>query len=285
MSPKLPVRVAGHCLELIQEVGETLLRFQKRANSLTIISKDVQGIASTADYEAESMILKRLKKLYPHIAFLAEESAYTNSSSLDQGYEKTLQQEWLWIIDPLDGTNNFLNGLSYFGISLALCYKGKVVLGLIHHPHSGDTLLAQTEKKTQLISKNSGRKKTVYIEKNTKTLSTALLATGFVSEKEGPNLQEFEVFRQMMMKSRGLRRMGSASLDLCGVARGHFDGFWERGLPPWDLAAASLICQNSGVLVRNLHGGPYKLGDSGIIAARNPLVRQLCQALSPLAAV
>jgi myo-inositol-1(or 4)-monophosphatase len=282
MSLKLPPKIVPTCLKLVEEVGKLLLKYQGKARELNVTSKAAQGVVSTADYEAEEKILKTLTKQYPNITFLAEESVYLAYGTDKTSYQDYLKQDWLWIIDPLDGTNNFLNGLPNFAISLALCHKGWPVFGVIHHPSTGESLYAVKDEKTRQLKPNSSRAKTIWSDKNEKKLKECLLATGFVTEKGEPNAQEFEVFKTMMSRSRGIRRMGSASLDLCYVATGQFDGFWERGLPPWDLAAAAIICQNSGVSLSNLKGRPYKLGDPGIIAARDPLLKELVKALSPL---
>lgn len=275
MKIKLPSQLVPLCLELVHDVGKMLLRYQRQCDDLKITTKDAQGVASTADYESENRIITRLSKAFPHVPFLAEESAYLISGGEKTDYLDELKREWLWIIDPLDGTNNYLNGLGYYAISVALCHRGDVVFGMIHRPSTGETYYAKHGEKTRYLDGVSTRAKTLWLESNKKKIKNGLFATGFITEKGLPHTDEFELFKQMMAESRGIRRMGSACLDLCGVAKGQFDGFWERGLPPWDLAAAQIICQQSGVKLTNYNGQAFRLGDAAILAARAPLHGQL----------
>ncbi len=272
-------KILKDCLILAEETGKLLLKYQEKVGDLKITTKHAQGVVSTADYQAEKKIISFLKKKYPQSDFLAEESVYLEHHGKIQSYKNYLDKDWLWIIDPLDGTNNFLNGLSYYAVSIALCVQGEVVLGLIHRPSSGEYFYALQNQPTQFLKNLSSRRKSLDSQTNAKKLKDCLFATGFITEKGYVDEQEFELFKEMMRNSRGLRRMGSACLDLSYVARGSFDGFWERGLPPWDIAAAQLICKNAGVKVTNYEGRDFAIADKGIVAARSPVHGKLFRTL------
>lgn len=272
-------KILTDCLVVAEETGQLLLKFQEKVGDLKITTKHAQGVVSTADYQAEKKILSFLKNKYPQSDFLAEESVYLEHHGKIQSYKNYLEKDWLWIIDPLDGTNNFLNGLSYYAVSIALCIQGEVVLGLIHRPTSGEFFFATQNQPTQFLKNRASRRKSLNSQKNPKRLKDCLFATGFIMEKGHVDDQEFALFREMMRTSRGLRRMGSACLDLSYVAKGSFDGFWERGLPPWDIAAAQVICKNAGVKVTNYEGRDFEIADQGIIAARSPVHGKLFKTL------
>lgn len=254
--------------ELAFEVGEFLIKKQSKISKLKVHHKEAQGVASEADVGAEKKILSAIKKKYPGHEFLAEESAYEIFQGAKERYEFLKEKEWVWIIDPLDGTNNFLNGLDYFAICISLVHFGEPVLGVVYRPVQGDLFTALKGKGAHyqnVLLKRSSKLKSLTTEK---TLSQCLLVTGFTTEKGELFDREFDLFKRMMGKSRGIRRMGSAALDLCYVAFGIFDAFWERGLAPWDVSAAGLICLESGVVITSYEGEKFHPFQSTIIAAR-----------------
>lgn len=262
------------------EVAEKLTWYQGRLSSLQVTSKQAQGVASEADLKAEEMLLSALSKKYPHHTFLAEEDSYKKFGTVSEYGKEFQEAEWLWIIDPLDGTNNFLNGLDYFCISMSLCHKGVPVVGLILRPGSGEVFKAIAGEKTIYQKNLKAAGVTIFRDKSEKNLNECLLATGFVSEKGNYFEREFEIFKNMMKHSRGLRRMGSAALDLSYVALGLFDGFWERGLAPWDVAAAGLICQQAGVEVTDYNGQSFDPFSETIVAGRDPISKRLRELLA-----
>lgn len=249
------------------------MKKQMRISSLKITNKEAQGIASNADVESEKIIIAGIKKNYPDHFILAEESAYKEFKGEMSRYEFLKEKEWVWIIDPLDGTNNFLNGLDYFGVCISLAHFGEPVVGVVLRPSSGECFYAVKGKGTKLINLSLKKSKAISIKKalNKKTLKNSLLVTGFTTEK-GPVFEdEFTLFKNMMGKSRGIRRMGSAALDLCYVSKGIFDCFWERGLAAWDVSAAGLICIEAGVVVTDYSGQRFHPFQETIVAARAPL--------------
>lgn len=267
-------------MDLAIKASKLLLLKQKKISKLKIKTKVAQGIASNADIEAENLIVSGIKKKYPDHFILAEESAYKEFKGEMERYKFLKEKEWVWIIDPLDGTNNFLNGLDYYGVCISLVNYGEPVVGLVLRPTNGECFYAIKKKGTKLINfSNNFKKKSnpVSLKKasNKKTLSNSLLVTGFATEKGALFDQEFELFKQMMGKSRGIRRMGSAALDLCYVARGVFDCFWERGLAAWDVSAAGLICLEAGVVVTDYEGQGFHPFQPTIIASRAPLHKEI----------
>lgn len=261
--------------KLVVEVADKLLWYQERLSSLKVTSKEAQGVASEADVVAEEMLMNALAKKYPHHTFLAEEDSYKKFGTLAEYGDEFQKAQWLWVIDPLDGTNNFLNGLDYFCISMALCHLGKPVLGLIYRPSTKEMFSALEGQKALYRKNDQTSEQEIFRDHSSKEFRECLLATGFVSEKGEYFDREFAVFKEMMKHSRGLRRMGSAALDLSYVALGTFDGFWERGLAPWDVAAAGFICQQAGVKVVDYNGQEFSPFAKTIVAAREPILSKL----------
>ena len=267
-------------IDLAISAAKFLLLKQKKISSLKVTSKKLQGMVSNADVESEAMIVAGIKKKYPDHFILAEENAYNEYMGQMDRYKFLKEKEWVWIIDPLDGTNNFLNGLDYYGICISLVHFGEPVVGVVLRPTSGECFYAIKNKGTKLINfSNNFKKKSIPVRlKKTvikKTLAESLLVTGFATEK-GPIFdEEFELFKHMMGKSRGIRRMGSAALDLCYVALGVFDCFWEKGLAAWDVSAAGLICLEAGVVVSDYEGQKFHPFQTTIVAARLPLHKEI----------
>ncbi|WP_052590564.1 inositol monophosphatase family protein [Halobacteriovorax marinus] len=263
-------------LDLAKSAGKILLKYQTKLSSLEITSKQAQGVASTADLASEKFIIKEISKRFPEHDILAEESAYVQFGDAKEAYQVFKEREWTWVIDPLDGTNNFLNGLDYYAICISLLHMGKPVLGVVYRPSNGDCYYATSYAESRFINyQKSQKSKKLYSNVNRKKLKEAMLSTGFVTEKGKCFNTEFDQFVQIMKKSRGIRRMGSAALDLCLVASGVFDGFWESGLAPWDMAAAGLICEQSGVKVTDFQGRAFQPFTASILAARSPFYKEL----------
>lgn len=266
-------------VELSEAVGEFLLKKQKLIlglkSNLKVHHKEAQGVASEADIGAEERILKAIKKRYPHHEFLAEESAYALFKGAKEKYEYLKEKEWVWVIDPLDGTNNFLNGLDYYAICISLVNFGKPVLGVVYRPRTGEIFTALEGKGARLRLSNASKFKRLQCLKSKKPLSECLLVTGFTTEKGEVFDREFDLFKNMMGKSRGIRRMGSAALDLCYVASGIFDAFWERGLAPWDVSAAGIICLQAGIQITTYEGEEFHPFQSTIVAAKKEIKTQL----------
>jgi myo-inositol-1(or 4)-monophosphatase len=273
-------------LNACEMTGRKLIQHQKKLEDLKITSKEAQGVVSNADVEAENFIIKKLKPLVKDAEFLAEESAFEKYGARSEAYKGFKEVPYSWIIDPLDGTTNYLNNMDYYGVCVSLAYFGNPILGVVHRPRTEQTYYAIKGKGAFLISpkfnKNikSHSKSRLELSTATKKLKNSLLVTGFACEKGQEFETEFEIFLKMMKSSRGIRRMGSAALDMCLVAEGIFDGFWERGLSPWDMAASSLIASEAGAFVSDYQGKGFNPFLSTIVVGNKKIKREMLNYLS-----
>lgn len=261
--------------KIAHSAGEHLLNRQKELHCLEITHKEEQGVASSADYESEQIITEGLKGFYPQVEILGEESAYTELGCKREHYEKFQQLEYAWVVDPLDGTNNFLNGWDYFSVCIGLVSKGYPVLGLVYHPINATSYWAIKNHGSWMQKRGEGPPLEIKLSDRKKPLSSSLLVTGFLSEKGEHYEREFDQFKFMMQRARGVRRLGSAALDLCLVARSCFDAFWERGLAPWDVAAAGLIAQEAGAKITDYNGEIFQPFQHSLLAASPSLHEEL----------
>lgn len=248
-------KILQEVLIVAEDAGTKLDRRQKKLSKLTVSYKEAQGVVSEADVEAENFIIKKLQKIVPEAEFLAEESAFIDDEIdiYDKAYFS--KKEYVWCIDPLDGTTNFLNGMDYYSVCIALLYKGHPILSVVHWPKKKLSYCALKERGAWKVE-DGRRKRLVHLCRKSRT-KDSVLVTGFAAEKGILRDREFELFKSMMGISRGVRRMGSAALDLCLVSEGIFDGFWERGLSPWDVSASALICKEVGLRVTDYNGKDF----------------------------
>jgi len=263
-------------IKLAKSSGKILLDYQKKIHKLEVSVKVAQGVATKADLASEKNIIDGILKKFPEHEILAEESAYKKFQGDKEKYNYLKDREWVWVIDPLDGTNNFLNGLDYYAICISLVHFGNPIVGVVYRPSSGELFYA-TEKEGAFFKNVKKNSKALRLlrKKSNKPLRSSLLVTGFTTEKGEVFDQEFELFKRMMGKSRGIRRMGSAALDIVYVASGIFDAFWERGLAPWDMAASSLIASEAGVEVSDYFGQKFHPFLETILCARKPLKEEI----------
>lgn len=267
-------------LELAVKAGEKLLKYRSKLGSLEITSKEAQGVASDADIASEKLIVSSLKKKFPHMQFLAEESAYTQWGGKKEAYAHFKEMPYVWAIDPLDGTSNFLSGMDYFAVCIGLLHYGVPYMGVVYRPTTGECWSAIKGEGAQFTPNlNKVKFKKLYSESNTKPLKSSLLVTGFSSEKGDVFEQEFRLFKSIMSEVRGVRRMGSAALDLCLVASGVFDGFWESGLAPWDVAAAGVIALEAGVKITDYEGREFHPFQDDFLAGRKPFYSKMSKSL------
>lgn len=258
-------------INLAESTSKILLKFEKKINQLVITHKKSQGVASSADLSAENHIIKAIRKNYPEHSILAEETSYSQGVS---DYESFCQYPYTWIIDPLDGTNNFLNGLNYYCVCICLAHYGKPVMGVVMRPSTGELFYA-IKGKGAFYRAPGKKSKKIYSKINSKKLRNSIVSTGFATEKGQKIAEEFEPFHRLLTNARAIRRMGSAALDMCYTALGIFDGFWERHLAPWDVAASGIICEEAGAKVTDFDGRLFTPFDRTIIASREPLHRQI----------
>ena len=240
--------------------AECLRRYHGRLKSVT--KKGAIDLVTEADMASEAAIIDILRTAFPDHAVLSEEAGALDTSS-----------HFRWIIDPLDGTTNFVHGLANCGISIALTVAGDVVCGIVLDPF-GNELFTATAGGGAALNGHPIR------VSETSALADSLLATGFPY-----NVSELlpEVLKRMgncLQASMGVRRLGAAALDLCYVAAGRFEGFWEQHLKPWDTAAGMLIAVEAGATVTDMAGGPFHVQSPAIVASNGRIHTELLTALS-----
>lgn len=213
---------------LSRSVGSYVRDELNKVRKSDIEEKDKNSFVTYVDKEAENRLVSELSKLVPGAGFIAEENDQLKKS-----------EDLNWIIDPLDGTTNFIHGIPFFAISIALMEKSHVVLGVVYEISTQEIFYAWKDSPAYF------NRDEIHVSQ-TESLNNALFATGF-PYYDYSRLEEYiEVFKNLLKNTRGLRRMGSAALDLAYVAAGRFDGFYEYGLHPWDVAAGSFIVQQAG---------------------------------------
>lgn len=218
-----------------------------------ITKKGEIDLVTEADLEAEKTILEILWRHFPHDNILSEEAGSAGRSS-----QRT------WLVDPLDGTTNFAHGFPFFAVSIALEVENEIVLGVVYNPLMGEYFEAVKGMGAYL------NKKPLHVSK-TPTLGESLLGTGFPYNIHEMPERVMELFRKMVVLAQGVRRPGSAALDLCYVAAGRLDGFWEEDLKPWDTAAGVAIVKEAGGTLTTFKGEPYSPYLKSIVAA-NPFI-------------
>ncbi|MBK31212.1 MAG: inositol monophosphatase [Legionellales bacterium] len=241
--------------------GDSIVREMDRTRDISIETKGKNDFVTEVDKNAEGIIISVIKNAYPEHAFLAEESGQEG------------ENDYLWIIDPLDGTTNFLHGFPHFSVSIALQNKGVLEQAVIYDPLKQELFTASKGKGAQL----NNRKIRVSIKN---TLDGALLGTGFPYNNESVMQQFIESYKNLFPNVAGIRRAGVASLDLAYVACGRLDGFWEFNLRPWDIAAGALIIQEAGGINAELTGGADYMKTGNIISANPKMIKAMLKVLS-----
>lgn len=249
-------------LRASDEAGKVLCHyFEKEIHAR---EKNGAGLVTIADTTAEKKIMEILRKAAPEFHYLAEESRPSKQAFIQAQKKNTP----FWIIDPLDGTTNFVHRFPMFCVSIGAFWNGKIQLGVIHHPVLNETYYAVRGKGAFLITA-TGKKKKLRVSK-TKQLSHSLLTTGFFTyQKDFEIRKQIAAFATLTTETRGVRRPGSAALDLAYTARGVFDGYWEINLSPWDIAAGAVIVEEAGGSVTGLEGRPLDLLSGNILASNS----------------
>ena len=230
--------------------GKLLRRFF--AKDLRIEYKGEGNLVTEADRAAEALIVRMIRRQFPDHRFLAEEGG-------DHPGAGRSDSEHKWIIDPLDGTTNFAHAFPMFCVSIALETRGRVVLGVVYDPIRDELFLAEAGRGATRNGQHLRVSKTA-------KLNTSLLVTGFAYGVREDMRNNLDHFGRVLLRVQGLRRTGSAALDLCYVACGRFDGFWEMKLSPWDTAAGHLIVREAGGRVSLFSGKPYSIYRKEILA-------------------
>lgn len=261
-------------LDTSYEAGEILLKFQKKRQELLILDKGSDGIASEADQKSEDLILAEIKKSYPSHRILSEEDFSKDKENLITDADMI---EYLWVVDPLDGTNNFVNGIPIYAVSIGLLHYGKPIVGVVYNPTSGECFLASKGAGAFLIDFriNPFKKYLLNQSENNKQMSECIFSPAPTYEKTRTFEAQLSVFKKNIIGCRAVRRLGSAALELCYVANGNFDGYWEKNLKPWDVAAAGIICMEANVHLTDFDGQAYTPFDHSILAAADPLHKRI----------
>jgi myo-inositol-1(or 4)-monophosphatase len=246
-------------IHLIQRVGDDILRRSRQ--DMSIAFKGEVDLVTQFDRSAQKKIVDALILQYPEYGILSEEG-------VDAGADRPAR----WIVDPLDGTTNFTHGLPIWAISIGLEVRGDVVLGAVYDPNRNELFSAIRDRGARL----NGRK--IHVSR-TRKLDNSLLVTGFpydIRRSDENNLRQFGAFA---VRSRAVRRLGSAALDLCYTACGRFDGYWEMKLSPWDQAAGSLIVREAGGRITDFDGRYFDIYGDQVLATNGLIHRQMMRVL------
>jgi myo-inositol-1(or 4)-monophosphatase len=231
--------------EIAREAGALLATYFERRIGFEL--KGEHDLVTEADRASEQLVIDRLRSHFPTHSIVAEEGGGHNGSS-----------EYCWYVDPLDGTTNFAHGFPMYNVTMALEQAGELIAGVIFDPMRGELFSSERGSGAYLNNRRIRVSKVARIE-------DTLVATGFPSRKRHENVN-VHFYYQLAMVTHGVRRAGSAALDLAYVASGRLDGFWEFGLNPWDMAAGILLITEAGGKCSDMHGGPMKLRGPHLLA-------------------
>ena len=257
MHPMLNIAVKA-----ARRAGIVINRATRNLDVLTVRTKNANDLVSEIDQEAERAIIDTLKTAYPDHAILAEESGAAGHS------------DYVWIIDPLDGTTNFLHGFPQYAVSIALMHREVLTQAVVYDPTRNDLFTASRGRGAFL---NDHR---IRVSRRAR-LAESLIGTG-IPFREFAHIDAYlAILRDVTQKSQGVRRPGAAALDLAYVAAGRLDGFWEFGLSPWDIAAGALLIIEAGGLVGDLEGNDRYLDRGHVVAGNAKVFAQLVQVMAP----
>lgn len=239
-----------------RRAGALINRGALDIDRVAVVRKQPMDFVTEVDRAAEQAIIDILKEAYPDHAILAEESGASEP--------KDVQAEYTWIIDPLDGTTNFIHGFPQYAVSIGCTFRGQLQHGVIYDPVHNDLYTATRGMGAYLNDRRLRVSKALKLEEG-------LIGTGLPFGESKHMTRYMRILREVMVRAPGVRRAGAASLDLAYVAAGRLDGFWELGLKPWDMAAGALMILEAGGLVSDFEGGEHFM-ESGAIVAGTPKV-------------
>ena len=256
MHPMLNIAVRA-----ARSAGNVIARGFENFDDLQIEQKGEHNFVTKIDREAEQTIIYKIQQSYPDHTFVGEEGGIVAGND-----------DYKWIIDPLDGTTNFIKGIPHFAVSIALQYKGRLDQAVVFDPIRGELFTASRGNGAQL---NGHRIRT----SQAKELSNTILATAFPFKNKAGLNEYMTSFNAIFSECGDIRRGGSAALDMAYVAAGRFDGYWERGIKPWDIAAGELLVRESGGLVTDFSGGNDPLLSGEIVAGSARVVQAIVKRL------
>ena len=242
--------------------GDVIVRHLDRLHTLTVQEKSRNDLVSEVDRQAEERVIGAIQHAYPDHSILAEESG------------RHAGNDYEWVIDPLDGTRNYLHGLPHFAVSIAVRFRGRTEHGVVFDPIRQEMFAASRGGGANV----NGHRVRVGSQIR---LSGALLASGLPFRRIAALEHQFRVEQTLMHEAAGIRRSGAAALDLAYVAAGRVDGFWEYGLGPWDIAAGELLVREAGGIVTDLRGADGAIGAGDVVAANPKVLRELLKVLVP----
>ena len=245
-----------------RKAGSLITRASADIDKLTVRSKRQNDFVSEVDHAAEEAIISTLRDAYPTHGFLAEESG-----------ERDAKSDYVWVIDPLDGTTNFLHGFPQYCVSIALLHKGSAQQAVVYDPNRNELFTATKGVGAYL---NDRRIRVTRRDK----LQECLILTGFPFRNPEQLDEYLRMFRSMTMACAGIRRPGAAALDLAWVAAGRADGFWEIGLSPWDIAAGALLVREAGGLVGDTEGEDKYVESGRVVATNAKIFSAVLQAIN-----
>ncbi|NOT38582.1 MAG: inositol monophosphatase [Saprospiraceae bacterium] len=249
--------ILPNVLDLIRNVGEFQKKELTKVESRHIIEKDIHSLVSYVDIESEKLLVSGLQKLLPESDFITEENTI----------HQTRSGKCTWIIDPLDGTTNYLNGIPVFSISVALLVNDELQLGIIYHVMMDEMFYAMKENGAFLNDKK------IQVSQ-TSLLKDAVVATGFPYQVK--NMKELSgILQHILNESRGVRRLGSAAIDLAYTSCGRFDAYYEAMINPWDVAAGILLMTEAGGNVTDMNGAKDPLFAKNILACNSYLQEEM----------
>jgi len=256
MHPMLNIAVRA-----ARAAGDAIVRQMDFVNDIPVKEKGRNDFVTEIDQHAEAIIIETIKNAYPDHAFLGEETGKSGDSDFE------------WIIDPLDGTTNYLHGFPQFAVSIALRNKGRLEQAVIYDPLRQELFTASKGAGAQLNNRR------VRVSQR-RTLEGALLGTGFPFKDQALLDEYLESFRAFFPMTSGIRRAGAASLDLAYLACGRLDGFWEYKLKLWDIAAGVLLVREAGGMISDIDGGDHYMETGNIVAANSSLLKVMLQKLN-----
>ena len=222
-------------MEWAKDAGEVTLRYFRSHDLKSVTKQNYFDVVTEADKASERLIIDSIRREFPTHSILSEES----------GSDTVADSEWLWVIDPLDGTTNFNQGLPVYSISIALQHNGETVVGVVYAPYLGEMFHAAKGEGAFL----NGKK--LHCSENDR-LSTMVTATGMPYDRDRHPDNNLDNIARVSMQVRGIRRMGSAAIDLAYTAAGYFDAYWELNLNLWDIAAGALLVREAGGIVESI---------------------------------
>jgi myo-inositol-1(or 4)-monophosphatase len=259
MHPMLNIAVRA-----ARSAGNVIARAFEQQDKIEVSAKGANDLVSNIDKKAEEVIIETIRKSYPKHTIISEECGHL------QGEDDDVQ----WIIDPLDGTTNFIKGIPHFAVSIAIKVKGRLDQAVVFDPIRGELFTASRGKGAQL---NGCR---VRVQQH-KELSATIIGTGFPFKNKHHMEAYMGMFQNIFLKAADLRRAGSAALDLAYIAAGRLDGYWEIGLKPWDTAAGELLVIEAGGLVTDFVGGHNHAKSGNTVAGSPRLLKELLTEIRP----